>query len=113
MQAEHDLDLLQRQPLRYFFSESRQTDGVVNSLLAMLGVSAVVWPMIGRLPVFFLAVGLLILWQLVRNYRRYRERVYFAIAERDCARIEPPLHPDHQNGPCASGGEPGRQRWTR
>jgi hypothetical protein len=92
----YELELLERHPLRYFFHEMRQTDGVVNSMLTLLGVGAIVWPVMGRLPWLFVVVGVLLLWQVVRNYRRYVERVHFAIAERDRAGIEPPTHPDHR-----------------
>jgi hypothetical protein len=95
-QIQFDLDVLERHPIRHFFHESRQTEGAVNTLLSAWGAMAVVAAAAGALPWFFVVVGLLLLWQVVRNYRRYVERVHFAIAERDRAGIEPPTHPDHR-----------------
>lgn len=65
-------------------------------MLAFFGTTAIVWPVLGRLPWFFVVIGVLMYWQLVRNYRRYRERVHYAIAERDRAGIQPPTHPDRR-----------------
>ena len=89
----NDVDELDRHPLRYFFSEDRMTESRMNVVLAFFPFAMIYSAFtVGYTIPWLIAAALcwLLLW---RNWRRYRERVFFAIAERDRP-AQPPTHPD-------------------
>jgi hypothetical protein len=89
------LDDKARHPGWHFFGEDRLTDGRVNTFLA-IGVLLIGLAAVGLVHWVWACIGALMLFQLWRNWRRYRQRLFFALAERDRERdgIIPPTHPD-------------------
>lgn len=89
------LDDKARHPGWHFFGEDRLTDGRVNTFLA-IGIVLVGIAAVGLAHWAWAIVGGLMLFQLWRNWRRYRQRLFFALAERDRERdgVVPPTHPD-------------------
>jgi hypothetical protein len=80
---DHELEELERRPLRYFFTEDRQTCGWCNGMLLVGAGLLIVEGLFVWLHVIPVVLGGLMLVQLTRNYRRYEERVFFARAARD------------------------------
>lgn len=69
------------------------TDARMNYVLAFFPLVMIYSAITSGYPIPWLIAAALCWFQLWRNWRRFRERVFFAIAERDRP-AEPPVHPD-------------------
>ncbi len=89
----NDLDFQDRHPLVGFFTNGELTEFRINTMLPLLIVFFVARAILDPSWVFLVfAIGTTTL--LYRNYRRYRQRLSFAIAERDRPPGAEPRHPD-------------------
>ena len=92
--SRNSLDELERRPLVGFFSRERFTDGRVNLGIVGLIIAIVVAAFLGEIHPAALVGAVALAVLLRRNWRRYRQRVFFALAERDRPPGGAPTHPD-------------------
>lgn len=92
----HTLDDVAEHRVWYFFAERRLTDGSFNDFLALVALIVPVLTLVGVLHWGLLALVPICVVLLWRNWRRYNERLFHALAERDREGIEPPVHPDRR-----------------
>lgn len=77
------LEDVERAPLRSFWLPNRYTDAGVNTGLVGVGMVLCIAALLGATHWAIGVVGVAMLAIVARNYRRFRERVFFAAAERD------------------------------
>ena len=87
------LDYAERHPLLGFMLDANDlTDTKANVMLAfgpvlvVSGLATTTWPAV--------VIGALMTAWLPRNYRRYKQRLFHALADRDRPPGSEPLHPD-------------------
>jgi hypothetical protein len=102
-----ELDWCERHPFRGFLSAYWVTDGKFNVWLGVAGTAFIGWGISdGHWEPA--AIGLFMLAWLPRNYRRYRQRLFYALAERDRPPGSEPVHPDAADPQeCDSAGDGG------
>ena len=82
-ETHRSLDQIERAPFRSFWVPNRYTDAGVNTGLVAVGAVLCLAALFGATHWVAGLIGAAMLAIVVRNHRRFRERVFFAAAERD------------------------------
>ena len=90
------LDVVERRRVWAFFTDHKYTEGIVNEILVFLGPFLIVMGALTAIHWISIIPGVAMVALLWRNWRRYNERVFFALAERDRPPGSEPVHPDHR-----------------